>query len=127
MPGAGGERAQCIPLETNLHRPTRKRFAACQRSRPPFQRRSWQCNAIVEDRASYLNSIKNKVFDYRKADLSDTKIVGEGPTGVVTGRAQIAVVVGGQERALNARYTAVWVKVGDDWKFVAWESTSIPD
>ena len=50
-------------------------------------------NAIVEDRASYLNSIKNKVFDYRKADLSDTKIVVEGPTGVVTGRAQIAVVV----------------------------------
>ena len=84
-------------------------------------------NAIVEDRASYLNSIKNKVFDYRKADRSDTKIVVEGPTGVVTGRAQIAVVVGGQERALNARYIAVWVKVGDDWKFVAWESTSIPD
>lgn len=83
-------------------------------------------NAIVEDKASYMNSIKNKVFDYRNADLSDTKIVIEGPTGVVTGRAQIEVVVGGSTRALNARYTAVWVKVGDAWKFVAWNSTSIP-
>ncbi len=83
-------------------------------------------NAIVEDRASYLNSIKTKRFDYRSADLSDTKIVVEGPTGVVTGRAQIDVVAGGRQVALDARYTAVWVKVGDTWKFIAWESTSIP-
>lgn len=83
-------------------------------------------NAIVEDKASYLNSIKTKRFDYKAAELSDTKIAAVGSTGVVTGRAQIEVEAGGHLVHLNARYTAVWVNVDGTWQFIAWESTSIP-
>lgn len=83
-------------------------------------------NAIVEDKASYLQSIESKRFDYQAAELTDTKIAVVGGTGLVTGRAQIDVAAGGRQVALNARYTAVWTQVDDDWKFLAWESTSIP-
>jgi ketosteroid isomerase-like protein len=83
-------------------------------------------NAFVEDKASYLNSIETKRFDYRSAERSDTKIVVEGPTAVVTGRAEIQVVAGGREVALSLRYTAVWVHVDGTWRFIAWGSTSIP-
>jgi hypothetical protein len=45
-----------------------------------------------------------------------------GETAVVTGRAEIKAVLGGQEAVLPLRFTEVWVKSGG-WKLTAWQST----
>ena len=83
-------------------------------------------NAGVDDKASYLGSIKSGKFDYKAIKRPDEKIQIFGDTAVVTGRAEINVRVNGVDRDLNSRYLIVWVKRGGGWQVVAWQSTPIP-
>ena len=39
---------------------------------------------------------------------------------------RIEVEVDGKPKSLKLRYLNVWVKQAGAWKFVAWQSTSIP-
>jgi len=45
---------------------------------------------------------------------------------VVTGRAQMEVIVEGKPKLLNSRYTNVWIKGAKGWQMVVWQSTAIP-
>lgn len=83
-------------------------------------------NAMVDDKASYIKAIDERVFDYRSADVTDREIAVVGDTALVTGRAQFHVVAGGHDVNLDARFSAVWVRDDGRWRFLAWQSTSRP-
>jgi hypothetical protein len=39
---------------------------------------------------------------------------------------RIDILVEGQPKIMNSRYTDVWVKGAKGWQMVAWQSTPIP-
>ncbi len=83
-------------------------------------------NGLVDTKASFLDAIANKVFDYRSADRTDVSVALVGETAVIAGRVAMLVVAGGREVNLDSRYSAVWARHDGRWQFVCWQSTPIP-
>ncbi|MEL7208666.1 MAG: nuclear transport factor 2 family protein, partial [Actinomycetota bacterium] len=83
-------------------------------------------NSLVDTKSSYLDAVEKKVFDYRGENRSEVKTVVVGDTGLATGRIDIEVVAGGRELQLSARYSAVWARRDEGWRFLCWQSTPIP-
>ena len=83
-------------------------------------------NAASDSKASYIDGVRSRKFDYRSAERSDVVIDVHGNTAVITGRAKMEAVVAGTPRTLNNRFLNVWVKGPRGWQMVAWQSTPIP-
>ncbi len=83
-------------------------------------------NTLVDTKASYIQAIADKVFDYRAERRSEVSTVIAGDAAMVTGRAEFDVVAGGRELSLSARYSAIWVRRTDGWRFLCWQSTPVP-
>jgi ketosteroid isomerase-like protein len=83
-------------------------------------------NGVAEDKASYLKSIAERIFDYKSVERSDQQASRVGDTVLLTGRAEFDVVAGGREVHLNVRHTVVWVRKDGRWQFLCWQSTALP-
>ena len=66
------------------------------------------------------------MFKYLKIARPVERIQVYGDTVVVTGRAQMEVIVEGKPKLLNSRYTDVWIKGAKGWQMVVWQLTPIP-
>ena len=83
-------------------------------------------NALVDTKASYLDAIEKRVFDYRDSTRLEEDIVVFGDAARITGHVQIHVVAGSRDLHLNARFTVLYVRQDGRWRFAAWQSTPIP-
>ena len=83
-------------------------------------------SAVVDDKTSYIESIRSGRVEYLKIERFDTRSQVYGDTVINTGRARIDVMVNGAERNLNMRYGNVWIKNAKGWQFALWQSTPIP-
>ncbi len=84
-------------------------------------------NGLVDTRASYLEAIANKTFDYRSEDRTDVAITVLGDTAMVTGRCAFTVVVNETRTVdLDGRYSAIWLRRAGEWRFLCYQSTPIP-
>ena len=45
---------------------------------------------------------------------------------MVTGHVKMDVLIDGNSKLLNSRYTKVWIKGAKGWQMVAWQSTPAP-
>jgi ketosteroid isomerase-like protein len=82
--------------------------------------------AQTDTRAEYIALCKRGVFQYLKIARPVERIQVYGDTVVVTGRAQMEVIVEGKPKLLNSRYTNVWIKGAKGWQMAVWQSTAIP-
>lgn len=83
-------------------------------------------SAVVDDKASYVESIRSGRTRYHSIRRTDQRVRAYGDTAFVTGRAEIEVDVDGQHKSLRLRYLDAWTRTREGWKFVAWQSTGIP-
>ena len=83
-------------------------------------------SAVVDDKTSYIESIRSGRVKYLKVERFDTLSQVYGDTVITTGRARIDVKVSDIERNLNMRYANVWIKTPKGWQFALWQSTPIP-
>lgn len=83
-------------------------------------------NGMVDNKTSYFKSLRSGAR-YVQMDLSDVNIARYDTTVVITGLAQIAVESRNGRIAFRARFTDVWAKQQDRWRFVAWQTTRMPD
>ncbi len=83
-------------------------------------------SAVVDDKTSYVESIRSGRVKYLKVERFDTHSQVYGDAVITTGRARIDVLVSGVERNLNMRYANVWIKTAKGWQFALWQSTPIP-
>jgi len=83
-------------------------------------------SATTDGKASYIAGVRSKKWQYRKIERPVEEIQVYGDTAVVTGQVRIDIVVEGQAKNMNSRYTDVWVKGAKGWQMVAWQSTPIP-
>jgi len=83
-------------------------------------------SARTDTKASYLEGLKSGATRYLEIRRSDEIIRVHGTLAVITGAAEMHVVLKGEEKRLRNRYTNVWVKRGGSWKMLAWASTAVP-
>ena len=80
----------------------------------------------VDSKRSFIDQVRNGPLQYRSFERRNpqTMMVADA-TAIVTGEASMGLELGGDAFGLEIRYLGVWAKVGDAWRFVAWQSTSI--
>ena len=83
-------------------------------------------SATTDGKASYIAGVRSKKWQYRKIERPVEEIQVYGYTAVVAGQVRIDILVEGQPKIMNSRYTDVWVKGAKGWQMVAWQSTPIP-
>ena len=83
-------------------------------------------SAVVDDKATYIESIRSGRVQYLMIERFDTRSWDYGDNVVTVGRARIDVKVSDVERNLNIRYANVWIKTPKGWRFALWQSTPIP-
>jgi hypothetical protein len=78
-------------------------------------------NGRVDDKASWLALMDGS--DYREARRSETQVRLYDSTAIVTGRAEIDLMVDRSPVGVSVRYTAVWVAADGEWRFAVWHAT----
>jgi hypothetical protein len=82
-------------------------------------------SALVQDKAALIGDITSGTVKYLKFDPSDMKAMIFGAVAVVTGAADVHVIVKGNDLTFKIRYTDMHVNRGG-WQMVGWQSTRIP-
>lgn len=80
----------------------------------------------ADSKASYLDGIRAKKWQYRKIERPKEDIQLHGDCAVVTGQVRIELLSEGKPKTLNSAYTNVWIKGPKGWQMVAWQSTPLP-
>jgi ketosteroid isomerase-like protein len=83
-------------------------------------------SAVVDTKASYLEALRSGKTRYKSQKRFEERVRLCGECALVTGRAEMEAEVNGVQKTLRLRYLDVWTKTPQGWKFVAWQSTSLP-
>jgi len=83
-------------------------------------------SAVVDTKASYLEAIRSRKTHYKSQKRFEERVRLYGDCALVTGRAEMEAEVNGAHKTLRLRYLNVWTKTPQGWKFIAWQSTAIP-
>ena len=79
----------------------------------------------MDTKAATLTKLSSGSTKYFTIELTDTIIRPLGEIVLSTGVAIMHAEVAGTEYHLKNRYTSLWVKDGDDWKMIHWQSTGV--
>jgi ketosteroid isomerase-like protein len=79
----------------------------------------------MESKPQLLDRLRSGALRYRSIEPSETVIRTTGDLATITGRAKMAVTIGGTDRDFEMRYTAVYRSTGGRWQLVSWQSTRI--
>ena len=79
----------------------------------------------ADSKASYLDGIRSKKWQYRKIERPKESIQLHGDCAVVTGQVRIELMSEGKPKTLNSAYTNVWIRGAKGWQMVAWQSTPL--
>ena len=80
----------------------------------------------ADSKASYLDGIRSKKWQYRKVERPKESIQLHGDCAIVTGQVRIELLSEGKPKTLNSAYTNVWIKGAKGWQMAAWQSTPLP-
>jgi ketosteroid isomerase-like protein len=83
-------------------------------------------NAEVDSKASYLEKLGDRHFDYRALAFLDQDVRIIGDVALVTGRMTGDVIIAGTAKKLNSQTTVVWVRQYARWKLLSFQSTPFP-
>jgi ketosteroid isomerase-like protein len=79
----------------------------------------------VDDKATYLGSIKSGVTKYESMKRDQIKVSIYGDTALVNCHWQVHVTSRGNKISTNAKYLHVWVKQKGRWQMVAHQATRL--
>ena len=83
-------------------------------------------SARLDTKKSLIEGMVKGTTVYTGCDPSGVKAQDLGDSVVLTGVAQIKVVVNGTPNAFGVRFTDVYAKRGGRWQMVTWQSTRLP-
>ncbi|CCH52701.1 hypothetical protein BN8_01719 [Fibrisoma limi BUZ 3] len=79
-------------------------------------------NGLVDDKQSFIQSIKDGKLAYSAIDPQEQKVRLYGNTAIVNGVCQVKAVSNGETLSSRLRYTDVYVKKGKQWQLATWQS-----
>ena len=83
-------------------------------------------SARLDTKKSLMVGMTGGSTVYTAVEPSDVKAQDFGDTVVLTGVAQIKVVVNGTPNTFGVRFTDVYAKRNGRWQMVTWQSTRLP-
>ena len=83
-------------------------------------------SARLDTKKSLIGGMTGGSTVYTSCEPSDVKAQDFGETVVLTGIAQIKVVVNGTPNAFGVRFTDVYARRNGRWQMVTWQSTRLP-
>jgi uncharacterized protein (TIGR02246 family) len=85
-------------------------------------------NVVRTDRAGIIDYFEHFLENKPKSQILDSHIKVLGPTSAIdVGTYRFALTTDGQERTVDARYTFVYEKVGDEWLIINHHSSAMPE
>jgi len=82
-------------------------------------------SGAVDTKASMIGLLKSGDLKYFSFVQSDVKARTYGDVVILTGKAVTVTKRVNQDQATHPiNFTSVWVKIGSEWKYVAWQSTA---
>ncbi|HKF55130.1 MAG TPA: nuclear transport factor 2 family protein [Blastocatellia bacterium] len=79
----------------------------------------------VRDRSQTIELQRSSALVYDAMNLSDRNVHIFNDTVIVTGKMTTEGTYRGQDLSGDFQFTRVWVRIGEDWKLVASQSTKI--
>src|SRR5215470_3996778 len=83
--------------------------------------------ARLESKAEHIGNLRAGKPHYRGIAPRERKARVHGNIGVVNGVSEMHVENAGKEQRFTVRYLAVYPKVANQWRMIAWQSTRQPD
>jgi hypothetical protein len=83
-------------------------------------------SAVVDNKASYIESMKSGTVRYRVMRRSDVTVRTYGCIAIISGLANFDVTVKGQDLAVEIRFHSIWAKRDRGLQFISWEATRTP-
>ena len=83
-------------------------------------------SAVVDNKATYIDSMKSGTVKYRVMQRSDVTVRTYGCIAIISGLANFDVTVKGQDLAVEIRFHSIWAKRDQGLEFVSWEATRTP-
>jgi len=83
--------------------------------------------ARLETKAEHMANLKARKPRYVNATPRERKVRVHGDVGLVNGICAIHVNNDGKDNKFTVRYLAVYKKMGDAWRMLAWQSTKLPE
>lgn len=84
-------------------------------------------SARVDGKASFLQALEKGSTRYLEIKRSDEQFRVHGDFAVVTGLAEMHVIVNADEKHLRNRYTNIWHHRDGAWVMIVWQSTTVSD
>lgn len=81
---------------------------------------------LVDNKASYIESMRSGDVRYRTMKQSDTKVRTYGCLAIITGAGDYEVTVKGKDISVQLRFHSIWAKRSGGVQFVSWEATRFP-
>lgn len=83
-------------------------------------------SAVVDNKASYIDSMHSGNVKYRKMQRSDVTVRTYGCLALITGLANFDVTVKGKELSVEIRFHSIWANRDKGPQFISWEATRTP-
>lgn len=83
-------------------------------------------SAVVDNKASYIDSMRSGNVKYRVMRRSDVTVRTYGCLAVITGLANFDVTVKGQDLSVEIRFHSIWANRDQGLQFISWEATRVP-
>lgn len=83
-------------------------------------------SAMIDDKASYIDSMRSGTVKYRVMRRSDVQVRTFGCLALITGNADFDVTVKGQELSVQLRFHSIWARRDAGPQFVSWQATRVP-
>jgi hypothetical protein len=81
---------------------------------------------VVDNKASYIQSMRSGDVRYRVMTPSDVKVRTYGCVAIITGVGNYEVTVKGKDMSVEIRYHAIWAKRSAGVQFISWQATRPP-
>jgi len=83
-------------------------------------------SALVDNKTSYIDSMKSGAVKYRVMRRSDVTVRTYGCIAIISGLGNFDVTVKGQDVAVEIRFHSIWAKRDNGLQFISWEATRTP-
>ncbi|WP_234735024.1 nuclear transport factor 2 family protein [Tellurirhabdus bombi] len=81
----------------------------------------------TDTKQAFIQSIKDGSMQYNSIDSKELKARIYGKTAILNGVCEIKAFTNGQPLNTSFRYTDVYVKNGNQWQLVTWQSLRLPN
>jgi ketosteroid isomerase-like protein len=81
--------------------------------------------ARLESKTEHIANLRGGKPHYRGIAPRDRRARVHGNVGIVNGVSEMHVERDGKEQRFTVRYLAVYARVGESWRMIAWQSTRV--